>query len=51
MNPELLILIILIVVAGIFFIWGTVITSVKHIGVGGILLSLAIILLTLYKIR
>jgi hypothetical protein len=51
MNLELIMLIILATVAGIFFIWGTAIASVKHIGVGGIFLSIVVIILVLYGIR
>lgn len=48
--PELKMLLILIfaIVASIFFIWGTAIASVKHIGVGGIFLSISVICLLLF---
>lgn len=48
---ELVVLIVLATVAGIFFILGTVIASVKHTGVGGIFLSIVVIMLVLYGIR
>ncbi len=37
--------IILVVVSFIFFIWGTSIASVKHVGIGGIFLSVAAFLI------
>jgi hypothetical protein len=51
MNPVFFVTLILATVAGIFFVWGTSIASVKHIGVGGIFLSIATILLTLYGVK
>jgi hypothetical protein len=50
-NLELILLIILATVAAIFFIWGTSITSVKHVGIGGIFLSIAVICLILFGIK
>lgn len=43
MTPEFILVLILAIVAGIFFVWGTSIASVKHVGIGGIFLSVAII--------
>lgn len=51
MSLELIMLIILTTVAGIFFIWGTSIASVKHVGIGGIFLSIAVICLILFGIK
>jgi hypothetical protein len=48
MNLELIVITIFAVVAAIFFIWGTSITSVKHVGVGGIFLSIAVVCLILF---
>lgn len=45
---EIIILLILALVGGIFFVWGTTIASVKHVGVGGIFLSVSVIMLILY---
>lgn len=47
MNPIFFTTLILLIVAGIFFIWGTSIASVKHIGVGGIFLTIGTILILL----
>lgn len=47
MSMEMLIVGILTVVSFIFFVWGTSIASVKHVGIGGILLSIAVIFLLL----
>lgn len=44
MNPAFIITLILATVAGIFFVWGTLITSVKHVGIGGIFLTVAVII-------
>lgn len=49
MNPVFFVTLILAVVAGIFFIWGTSIASVKHIGVGGIFLTVAAIMTLLLR--
>lgn len=51
MNTEFFLLLMLATVAGIFFIWGTSIASVKHVGIGGIFLSIAVICLILFEIR
>lgn len=45
---EIIVLVILAVVGGIFFVWGTSISSVKHVGIGGIFLSITVILVVLY---
>lgn len=48
MILELIMMVILATMAAIFFIWGTTIASVKHVGVGGIFLSIAVICLILF---
>lgn len=44
MNPIFFVTLIFAVVAAIFFIWGTTIASVKHVGAGGIFLTIAVII-------
>ena len=47
MNPIFFVTLILAVVAGIFFVWGTMIASPKHTGAGGIFLTVAVIIMLL----
>jgi hypothetical protein len=47
MDLLLLATAILIVISFVFFIWGTAIASVKHVGAGGIFLSVATFMILL----
>lgn len=48
---EIIIIIMLAVTAAIMFIWGTTIASVKHVGIGGIFLSIAVICMVLFRLK
>lgn len=51
MKTELILMIIFAAAAALFFIWGTMITSVKHIGIGGIFLSVVVICIILLGVN